>query len=677
MNPNWNLKLQANQSLTRKNAKTQKPEVHHIPEFLSFRVSPSDSSRVTSLFFFWFLMFKKNGNRKRETSQKRMPSTRCLRNAKKAVVIPAKSDLSLFQKRGGSIEVLPMSLFRIVQENLSQKDYQNLMNANLSTFQTVKAMTVNFSLLGPDQWDRIDICADANKEEFVQQIINSVENKSRQITMVIQSPTQHLLLKYAHLFQGIRKLVIMPPPRKGFVPLPRKPFKTNFPFHIFDGIRHLVLNSIKNIKIVALELPGTEILELNDCGFHEITAWNEDKSLRRLLLHSCHSLTKIPPLDEISFISLHRCFNLLEVSSTGSHKEFALCSGFAPAMGQMVTQQSFHKDLVILKLECIFPEGFRNFTFLQRIPVVELVQQLDSQRVIQYLPFPVFYGKEIILQHFSVGAWNGQMFPNLKKCSLNDCRDLDQLPGMPNIESLSLTACNKLTILPSMPTLLKLALQNCSSLLFLGRCPQLKELTLERCLATIFGDPKAFTSVRMVNLSDCPITYTAEFKQAQHLVIENCSYLQDLDAISGKKTVRLSRLTQFSSLPQCHHIYHLELVNLLNLSPNCRGIRNIHHLTISNCGITTTEGLEEITGSLTVDHCTGLKSLVGLKNIPDVNIDSCYSVNDIIGLGNHQILRIGWNILFSRYLTEFQKEKKHSDIFGSIQQLHFQNQKIW
>jgi hypothetical protein len=583
---------------------------------------------------------------------------------------------SLYSRREGEALKL-VSLFRIVQENLSQKDYQNLMNANLSTFQTVKAMTVNYTLLGPDQWDRIDICADANKEAFVQQIINSVEDKSRQITMVIKSATQHLLLKYAHLFQGIGKLVIPPQTRIGIVPPPRKAFKSNFPFDIFDGIHHLVLNSIKNIKSVALELPGTEILELIDCSFHEITAWNEDKSLRRLLLHSCQSLTKTPPLDEIPCISLYRCFNLLDVSSTGNHKEFALCSGFAPGILQMVTQPSFHKDLVILKLECMFPEGFSDFTFLQRIPVVELVQHKDSQHVLQYHPFPIFYGKEITLQHFSLAAWNGQMFPNLKYCSLEDCRDLNQLPRMPNVESLSLMACNELTVFPSMPTLLKLTLKNCSNLLFLGHCPQLKELTLQRCLATIFGDPVVFTSVRTVNLSDCPITYSAEFKQAQHLVIENCSYLKDLDAISGKKTVRLSRLTQFSSLPQCHHIYELKLINLLSLFPNCRGIKNIHNLTISNCAITSTEGLEEITGSLTVEHCSGLKSLVDLKNIPDVNIDSCYSVNDISGLGNHQILHIGWNMLFSRCLAEFQKEKKHNEIFGSIQQLYFQNQKIW
>eukprot|EP01040_Poterioochromonas_malhamensis_P013280 gene13280-14587_t len=72
------------------------------------------------------------------------------RSRKFPIIIPAKSDLSPFQKSGRSIEGLPTSIFCIIQTFLSETDYRGLMNSNLATFQPIKFETVRYSLLGPE-----------------------------------------------------------------------------------------------------------------------------------------------------------------------------------------------------------------------------------------------------------------------------------------------------------------------------------------------------------------------------------------------------------------------------------------------------------------------------------------------------------------------------------------------
>jgi hypothetical protein len=140
-----------------------------------------------------------------------MPSTRgqlAKLKAKQVIAIPPKYDTSLFQKKGDCIEGMPIPIFQIIQKFFNEQDYLDLMNSNLSTFQPIKYETVHYSLVGTERWIDFDFCADEHKEATVVQIINSVKDKSKQISMRIKGVTQSTLLKYAHLFEGIGKLTV-------------------------------------------------------------------------------------------------------------------------------------------------------------------------------------------------------------------------------------------------------------------------------------------------------------------------------------------------------------------------------------------------------------------------------------------------------------------------------------
>jgi hypothetical protein len=138
-----------------------------------------------------------------------MPRTRgqlAKLKAKKVTPIPPKYDTSLFQKKGNCIEGMPIPIFQIIQEFLNERDYRNLMNSNLWTFQPIKYETVHYSLFGQDKWIHFDFCADENKEGVVLQMINSVKDRSKQIGMKFKRVTQSSMMKYAHLFDDIERL---------------------------------------------------------------------------------------------------------------------------------------------------------------------------------------------------------------------------------------------------------------------------------------------------------------------------------------------------------------------------------------------------------------------------------------------------------------------------------------
>jgi hypothetical protein len=125
---------------------------------------------------------------------------------RKIIAIPKRNDLALFQKVN-CVEGLAIPIFQIIQEYCNEKDYRNLVNTNLSTFQPIKWETVKYSLIGPAKWDKMSPYKMSQREERLLNIINNnVKDKSKQISMSFWNVKQPTLAKFSHLFQGIYKL---------------------------------------------------------------------------------------------------------------------------------------------------------------------------------------------------------------------------------------------------------------------------------------------------------------------------------------------------------------------------------------------------------------------------------------------------------------------------------------
>jgi hypothetical protein len=138
----------------------------------------------------------------------------------------------------------------------------------------------------------------------VQQIIDGVNDKCRQISMRENKATGSFLVQYSHLFKEIRKLVI-----EGKSSLKRT-FHNNFPFHTFSNISHITLLYI-NMKRSNFAFKNVIILEIGDCKIQEIVKLGTENeagqlTFRKLVLRNCE-LENLPKLNDIPSVTIVGC----------------------------------------------------------------------------------------------------------------------------------------------------------------------------------------------------------------------------------------------------------------------------------------------------------------------------------------------------------------------------------
>jgi hypothetical protein len=604
-----------------------------------------------------------------------MPSTRrqiATLKEKKVVAIPPKYDRTLFQKKGDCIEGMPIPIFQIIQDFLEEQDYRDLMNANLSTFQPIKYETVRYSLVGPETWVHFDFCADENKEATILQIINSAKDKSKQIGMSLKKIGQQLLLKNAHLFEGIGKLTVQ-----------EATIEKDFPFVVFNTIRELKLSHVgpksnHSSFEVNFDFPNLEILELDHCSFGKIIGWNSSKTLKTVTIRACYHLSSIPPLDDISTLSITTTPSLTHFQSKGNHQNFT-CTGSSldKATMMVMNQPSFYNGLQYFKLWGTFKHK-HDLSFCQNIPIVDLYDMSNTHKV----DLPVLYGKDLTIQRFSLALWNGQqILANVVECVLIGCTGLIDFPEMELLQSLTVRRCDHLVGIPSLSSLKNLWMVGCPLLKKVSFSGNLAKVSVEQC--KLLKDLSAFSHVQDISLYSCHrVSSILPLQHVPKVMIRDCSGIADLEGISSDQDDNFmleKRLVTLHGvkLPnkKLQNIYHLVLQYCtIESSGNLSLIDNIHHLEISNCtSLITTEGLGAVTGSLTLRNCANLASLVGLKNIPEVSITSCgQMISDFIGLGHHKKLTVRGNVHFEKMLKEFQKgQKKHSAFFETVEHLYF------
>jgi hypothetical protein len=143
----------------------------------------------------------------------------------------------------GSIEKLPTVIFQLIQQCARENEYRHLMNCNKETFSSVKKETVNFSL-------RINGTA----EKTLRRLLNSVKDKSKQISVTFIDMNQSEIKKYVKLCDCIEDVSVDGRPRrKSFV------FFDSFRFTVFNNILHLTLTEISGMCEVNLYLENCKI----------------------------------------------------------------------------------------------------------------------------------------------------------------------------------------------------------------------------------------------------------------------------------------------------------------------------------------------------------------------------------------------------------------------------------
>jgi hypothetical protein len=316
------------------------------------------------------------------------------------------------------------------------------------------------------------------------------------------------------------------------------------------------------------------------------------------------------------------------------------------------SDSAFDDNLGYEKLKC---SGFSivncpPLSTLQRYSEIELE---NFHYRTPFPPFPVLQVRAVLLRRFSLAAWNSQTTINLKQLHFSRCTDLIKIPDMPQVETIFIAFCHRFTEIPSLPSLQKLTVRTCLAVKNICFCPELKEADFDNCASL-----ENFSSCQHVSfLRICRGSRTVDFMSLAGI-------RENMDLVK-KRALSITSCPSLRVFTFCKNIYQIDLSNLNGLV-DCKGIMNIHHLKITNCiSLVSTEGLQNITGSVTIEACFNLKCLTSLRNVPEVKFYLFCKHGDFSGLGNHEKLTVhGYD------LTAFKRfQEKNPTIFKTIRNL--------
>jgi hypothetical protein len=376
---------------------------------------------------------------------------------------------SLFQKQR-CIESLPTPLFQIIQVYSREMDYRNLMNTELSFFQSIKWETVKYSFVWSNRYVEVSPCELEYKEALLKYLFNKVKDKSKQISIYFNDVLQKIVLDNSHFLDGIGFLRV----KSNSLPVC---FDGTLPFNIFNNIHHLSLENISGSPKFVLKLRNVFKLDVINCSAYSLD-FNHSRSLKYLRVKANGNLNVLGLLDNIETISCSCPFSCVSFTFPRNCSTAEFVAGRLQM--QLPSCESLFDKHVLpdrLRIHGGFPSVWqgKELTLFKDYPIVDLSNDFSI------FSFPLFAGKEISLDRFCLLSWNGGLLPNVKKLCLKRCQNLSLLPEMPLLEFMTLDSCHEITVISSLNLLKTLTVENCSGLKCVLFCPQLKEATIKNC----------------------------------------------------------------------------------------------------------------------------------------------------------------------------------------------------
>lgn len=429
------------------------------------------------------------------------------------IIIPAKNDLTPFQKSGSSIEGLPTSIFRIIQTFLCETDYRGLTNCNLATFQPIKFETVRYSLRGPEFWEASDIIPRHRQREFFLNFLNIVKDKSNQIALKMISSTVSIIGNQ-DLFQGIRKLEL----------IGKHVGVKKFDFRMFNNIYEVVLRRFSGIEYITEGFEGVVKLYIsNFSNLISITNVNTNKTLQQLTITCCSNYQSLEqPIDGILHVDII-CPLFSRLRSFGGQTHLTIITEEILSSCTLDTLTNSLETLQYIYLDMNFPNEFQNYSLFQNVAQVTLLLSETDEE----MPcFPIFEGEHLFLRAFNLSLWNGAS---------------NSISSFQNLLSLRLQSCENIIELPNMPSLQLLSLIDCFPLKFIPTFWQLKTMNLERL--NIVSISLIQPNIREVQIKRCPllrdVTFAGNLNTLESLSLDECPRVENISMLRNIKYLRI------------------------------------------------------------------------------------------------------------------------------------------
>eukprot|EP01040_Poterioochromonas_malhamensis_P010723 gene10723-11682_t len=593
-------------------------------------------------------------------------------NEKENFILPIKNNTLIIPQRDG-LERLPTTIFQMIQTYLTNEEYKNLMNCNVSTFQMIKFETFHYRLKGPELWYSIDSIPDKKKESYFLQFLNNkVKDKSKQITVIIHKITLSLLLSHIHLFKGIYRLKI-----KGINYIKNN---NHLDFNVFNNIQEVILQTIKGIKTISIGFNHIQSLELIDFpDLISISNINNNNTLKKLRISHCPEFQSIDfPFNSIIHFEIICCKSLQLPSSFHFNELKHLVIYSTPLDMKTILQLSpILPTLLSFSLSSKLPAEFNDFHLFQNIPKLHYDQSTSSGAQ----PFPLFYGKALYLLRANLTGWeslstqntSNLSFNTIQRLELSSCKGLINFPVMSELQFLEINHVSDIQVVPSLVKLKHLVVIECKELVLIDSFqPSLQKAELERCYKltdlSFAGHP--MRSLKIASLSR--LTDISMLSQVKWLEIDDCDSITSVVGLSGttsvendQRTVKLSSLKNVTDASSLHQINCLKLLFIDSLT-DLAGLHDINHLTIQTPrSLVSTKGLYNIYRSFTLHFCSALTELIDIGGIPVITINFCQKIVDYSHLRDHKKV-----IIKERTFKDIEKVKNNKsfqkDVLRSI-----------
>eukprot|EP01040_Poterioochromonas_malhamensis_P007450 gene7450-8036_t len=573
-------------------------------------------------------------------------------------ILPREIDSFFISQKGKGLEALPSAIFQVIQTFLTNREYRNLVNTNVSKFQMIKFETVCYNLKGPEVWSRQLTTMDERRvAHFLHFLTRKVKDKSKQIRLTIMKEIPlSLFLAHAHLFHGIHRLEL-----KGI----KDRSGNDFDFNLFNNIQEVSLSGFQGIEAISSGFEGVRSLEINFfSNLVSITNINGTNTLEKLAIKHCKAFGKCDfLLSSLNHIEVNFCQSI-QFHDSLSAAPIRRLHIFHTQLDTKTIQQLYpiFSTLSCCSLASHLPAEFRDLQLLQNIPEL-YYQQLKS---VDDIPFPLFYGTTLTLIGANLSLWEVSTrihsFDLIQRLEIASCKGLIHLPMMPELKSLKLENTD-LQIIPSLVKLKRLLIRDCDELVQINAFqPLLQEAVLEGCskLSDLSFANRPIKSLRIRTLP--VLTDVSMLSQVKTLEITQCDGLKSVNSLSGRlgvendqRTILLKNLQNVEDYSGLHNIYQLTLLYIETFT-HLEGLHDINHLTIQECEkFTTTNGISRIHWSLTLQSCPKLKNVVGIAGIPEIAIKFCSKMVDFSHLKDHQTIRI--KEMTSNHIEKIKKNK--------------------
>jgi hypothetical protein len=487
--------------------------------------------------------------------------------------IQSRRNNTLVQTSGGSIKAVPASLFPMIQENLSELDYRNLMNSSLLVFQDIKYETVRYSFPSLFEWRKVGLSMNPpiNLPTIINYIYSMVEHNvkdiSKQVSLRFQGRStgydhndllDNMYYKELYNLSRCRKVVFRNCPR--------------IPEHYFDYISHVIIDTCNFNDSFPPGSKNISILEIYSCEY--LSDIKNIEGLQQLILAGSGVKHDFCNFQEIPVVRLD--WNKV----SGEVWSFALPLTVYP-------QFSFLQELILkMDFKNVTPSDYQ---CLINIPLLCL-HHLERSRPRPIIPV-VLQGKILEISGFDIDScWEGAKFVNLEMLRLEDCT----FKGV-NRLSASFPVLHTLEILFNV----NMNLSTISSLKTL-RVKDISFYLLSSLPASL-----SFLSLEFV--TSLPDSLEC-FASITHLEFIFCSSLRSLEGLSGcNRVVRLRRCRMVTDF---------------------RPLRDVHRLCLEDMEVTDTQWLRNIK-HLKFVNCTGLKTVANLENVETLYISECHLLKEL------------------------------------------------